>query len=98
VLGIAFDQQGSLYILQTSAPAEGGPLPIVPNSGSLVKVLEDGSLETVVSGLTQPTALQLGPDGNLYISNFGWASPPGSGQVLKVDLSLGGTPQATPVA
>jgi hypothetical protein len=98
VLGIAFDQQGALYVLQTSAPAEGGPLPITPNSGSLIRVGEDGTLETIVSGLTQPTALRLGPDGNLYISNFGWASPPGSGQVLKVDLSATATPGATPVA
>jgi hypothetical protein len=35
-----------------------------------------------------PTAMTVGPDGNLYISNFGFGGPPGAGQVVKVDLSM----------
>jgi hypothetical protein len=35
----------------------------------------------VVTGLSVPTAMTFGPDGKLYISNFG-AAPAGAGQIV----------------
>jgi hypothetical protein len=29
-----------------------------------------------------------GPDGMLYISNYGFGFPPGAGQIVRVDLSM----------
>jgi hypothetical protein len=37
-----------------------------------VRVSHSGSLETIASGLTFPTAMTFGPDGNLYVSNNGF--------------------------
>jgi hypothetical protein len=38
----------------------------------------------VVTGLTNPTSVTIGPDGDAYISNFG--TSPGTGEVIKVEL------------
>jgi hypothetical protein len=86
VTGVAFDRDGRLYALETSAA--GGPGPgLVPNSGRVVRVSRSGGLIPVVTGLDFPTAMTFGPDGNLYISNHGFG-PLGTteGQVLKVAL------------
>lgn len=82
VLGLAFDRQGRLYVLQASA----APAP-TPGTGSVTRVDRDGSQHTVVSGLSVPTAMTFGPDGHLYISNVGFGPPPvGLGEILKVRL------------
>ena len=52
-----------------------------------MRVGSDGSLKTIVSGLTLPTAMTFGPDGDLYVSNVGFGPPPtGLGQVLRIHL------------
>jgi sugar lactone lactonase YvrE len=53
--------------------------------GAVVRVQPDGTLETVASGLTFPTGMTFGPDGALYVSNFGVA-PAGAGQIVRVTL------------
>lgn len=80
-LGIAFDRKGRLYVLESFT----GSFAPVPNSGMVVRWNGTG-WTTVVSGLNFPTAMTLGPDGDLYISNCGYACPPGAGQVLQVDI------------
>jgi hypothetical protein len=45
-----------------------------------------GSTSTIVTGLTFPTAMTIGPDGALYVSNLGFAGP-GAGQILRVATS-----------
>ena len=86
VLGVAY-VDGQLYVLETSGPPTDPAAPIEPFSGRVVHVT-DGGLEVVATGLMFPTAMTVGPDGNLYISNFGFGGPPGAGQVVKVDLSM----------
>jgi len=71
-----------MYVLQSSqAPAP------TPETGSVVRVDRDGTQHTIVSGLFLPSGMTFGPDGALYISNFGFGPPPvGLGQILKVRL------------
>jgi hypothetical protein len=88
VLGVAFDAQGQLYALETSAPVTQQGSPVIPGTGRVVRVKSDGSLEPVATGLTFPTAMTFGPDGKLYVSNNGFGFPPGKGEIVRVDTSV----------
>jgi hypothetical protein len=87
VLGVAFDHEGRMYALEGDT-TPGFPGPGAAFSGAVVRVNGDGSLTTMASGLMFPTAMTLGPDDNLYVSNFGFGVPvPGIGQVVRIDLA-----------
>jgi hypothetical protein len=81
VVGTAFGPDGLLYVLELS-DAAGFP---TPGKGKVVRVLHDGTIENVATGLSVPTAFTFGPDGKLYVSNFG-AAPPGAGQIVWIDI------------
>jgi hypothetical protein len=83
VTGLAFDSRNRLYVLETSAP----PAP-TPGTGRIVRVNPDGHGRVVIAdSLFFPTAMTMGPDGNLYVSNVGFGPPPtGLGEVLKIEL------------
>ncbi len=85
VLGVAFDDQDRLYVLETSGPATNPGPPVVPGTGRVVRVTSSG-LETIASGLTFPTAMAFGPDGKLYVSNFGYGLPPGKGEIVRISV------------
>jgi sugar lactone lactonase YvrE len=97
VLGLAFDDEGQLYVLETSGPGSGMEAPIVPGTGRVVRLTEGGELEVMATGLVFPTGMAFGPDGTLYVSNFGFGFPPGAGQVVAIDVSAP-LPEATPEA
>jgi glucose/arabinose dehydrogenase len=97
VLGLAFDDEGQLYVLETSGPGSGMEAPIVPGTGRVVRLTDGGELEVVATGLVFPTGMAFGPDGTLYVSNFGFGFPPGAGQVVAIDVSAP-LPEATPEA
>ncbi len=83
VTDIAFDQEGRLYALEASTVD--GEMP-TPGTGRVVRFdLNTGDVEEVVSGLTLPTAMTFGSDGALYISNFGFGFPPGTGEIVRLD-------------
>lgn len=82
VVGLAFDNRDRLYVLELSG-APGFP---APGAGKLVRVSSSGATEEIVTGLVVPTAMTIGPDGSIYISNFG-AAPPGLGQILRVEVT-----------
>lgn len=90
VVAVDFGPDGLLYVLELS-DAAGLP---TPGAGKVVRVRHSGEIETVVSGLAVPTGMTFGPDGRLYISNFG-AIPLGTplgtsaGQVLRFDIAPG---------
>ena len=86
VLGVAFDARGRLYALETITTA-GFPGPTTAGTGEVVCVNGDGSLTTVATGLTFPTGITFGPDGALYVSNFGFGFPPGAGQIVHINTS-----------
>jgi hypothetical protein len=88
VLGTAW-RCGRLYALE-SVTAANWPVPGVDPSGTgrVVRIDGDGTQTTVVDGLTVPTAMAFGPDGRLYISNLGFGTSAGQGQVVRADLGL----------
>ena len=79
VVGVVFDYRDRLYVLELS-DAAGNP---TPGEGKLVRVSPSGEVEEILGGLVVPTAMTIGPDGAIYISNFG-AAPPGAGQILPI--------------
>jgi hypothetical protein len=79
VLGLAF-RGGKLYALEMSTAA-GAP---TPGTGVIVRVNRHGPPETVVSGLTFPTGMTVGPDGAFYVSNQGFGFDAGQGQILHI--------------
>lgn len=86
VLSVAFDHQGRLYALETDTVA-GFPGPSAAGSGTVVRVNRDGTLTTIATGLVFPTAMTIGPDNALYVSNVGFGVPvPGAGQIVRITL------------
>jgi hypothetical protein len=79
VLGLAF-RRGKLYALEMST-TPGGP---TPGTGAIVRVRNGGPAETVVSGLTFPTGMTVGPDGAFYVSDKGFGFGAGQGLVLRI--------------
>jgi len=82
VLGVAFDCEGYMYILENTT---GNPFP-TPFTGEVLRVTDDG-LEVIATGLFLPTAMTFGPDGALYVSNVGFGPPPvGLGQIVRITV------------
>ncbi len=84
VLGLDFDDQGRMYVLESMTVA-GFPGPSEVGTGTILRIDHSGKVETIATGLTFPTAMRFGPDGALYVSNLGFAGP-GAGQILRVVL------------
>ena len=83
VLGVAFDDQGRMYVLENTT---GHPFP-TPGTGDIVRINSGGNPQVIASGLFLPTAMTFGPDGALYVSNVGFGPPPvGLGQVVRVTV------------
>jgi len=82
VLGVAFDHQGFMYILENTT---GNMFP-TPGTGKVLR-LTDSGLEEIATGLDLPTGMTFGPDGALYVSNWGFGPPPiGMGQILRITV------------
>ncbi len=91
-VGVAFDAQGRLYVLEASAGADNSfliKLPVVPGSGRVVRVGSSGQLEPIATGLMFPSAMTFGPDGSLYVSNCGFGCPPGKGEIDRITIPAG---------
>jgi Tol biopolymer transport system component len=86
IIDIAFDKRGSLYVLEYS----GTLIRVVPDrsvardrddNGDMCAQYHAGERTPVLSGLTNPTSVAVGPDEALYISNRGIF--PGTGEVIR---------------
>jgi len=80
VLGIVV-KDNDFYFLEMSTAA-GFP---TPGTGD-VKRLRAGILQTIATGLSLPTGMTVGPDGALYVLNFGFGFPPGAGPVVRITI------------
>ena len=78
---LEFDAQGNLYALQyANQPEWTGNV-----DGSVIQIAPDGTRTTLLSGngLESATALTVGPDGAIYVSNKGGSA--GVGQILRIE-------------
>jgi hypothetical protein len=81
IVGLAFDSKGRLYVLENTT---GNQFP-TPGTGRILRIDGKRNYKLIAKGLSLPTAMTFGPDGNLYVSNIGFGPPPvGAGQVVKV--------------
>jgi len=86
VVAVDFGPDGLLYALELS---DNPPFPAPPGFpmagyGKVVRVNRTGDIEEVATGLTGPTGMTFGPDGYLYVSNFGAA--PSGGEILRISV------------
>jgi len=86
IVGMTFDNRARLYVLQTSTV----PGLYQAGAGTVVRVNPNGSVETIATGLSFPSAITFGPDGALYVSNFGFGFldelPLNSGQIVRIQI------------
>ena len=86
IIDVAFDGSGNLFVLEMVA---GGLLNATeddPSSSAaqIVKVMPDGTQMDIASdGLVFATGMAIGPDGTIYVSNFGVM--PGMGEVVAIE-------------
>ena len=78
-------QDGLLYALELSDAAAPGP---TPGTGKVVRVLRNGQIEEVITGLVVPTGHDIRTRGRLYISNLG-AAGGSAGQIVRYDITPG---------
>ena len=80
VVGLVVNGNDTFFLELSTDP--GFP---TPGKGAVVR-LRSGTFKTIADGLTFPTGMTMGPDGALYVSNFGTGFPAGAGQVVKITL------------
>jgi plastocyanin/sugar lactone lactonase YvrE len=90
----AFTLGGTLFVLQFAAQFNATRLRYMPSGGAVLRVNPDGTTSEVVTGLMFPTAMTFGPDGALYVTNYGNESNDGQGQILRV--AIGSEPATAP--
>ena len=82
VLGLAFDRRHRLYVLEDTTG--GHPFP-TPGTGKVLRVNPSGTVVEIASGLSLPTAMTFGPDGDLYVSNWGYG-PFNLGEIVRITV------------
>ncbi|MFS8082242.1 MAG: ScyD/ScyE family protein [Ginsengibacter sp.] len=80
VLGIAFDSEGRLYVIEDIGLSAG-----MPGQSDIVRLDKNGNKEMIASGLNFPGAMTFGPDGKLYVSEWS-IGPAGLGQILQISF------------
>ena len=84
VLGLVFDNKDRMYVLEMTV---GAPFP-TPGLGRIVRIDPGGSRTVIATGLNLPTGMAMGPDGKLYVSNWGFGPPPiGLGEIVQIDVT-----------
>jgi len=83
-IDVAFAPDGTMYVLQYAAEFSPEQKRYIAFGGEVQRVLPDGSIEPIVTNLVFPSALEFGPDGALYVANYGNEANEGQGQILRV--------------
>jgi sugar lactone lactonase YvrE len=84
IIDIDFGPDGSLYVLEHSATSPGFAAP-----GKITRITPDNVRHVINTGtrLMRPTAIVVGEDGAIYVSNMGAGFAAGVGEVLKIAVS-----------
>jgi len=96
VTDVAVGADGSLYAIEMSTGNLQQPPFLQPGSGKLVHQTGPDQSETIADGLMFPIAMDMGPDGALYIAVPGVGANDGQGAIMR--LSLSGGMEASPVS
>lgn len=90
ILDMAFDDDGTLYVLEHATGAVqqtglGVLIRVVPdkNQFDLRDQYTKGTRSTVIGNLVRPTSVAIGPDHELYVTNRGLTA--GGGEVIRID-------------
>lgn len=91
VTAVNFGPDGLLYALELADVPEAPPGFPAPGFGKVVRLASSGQWQDVVTGLNIPTGMTWGPDGRLYVSDFGAVPAPhvGLGRILRFDVAYG---------
>jgi sugar lactone lactonase YvrE len=82
IMDLAFGPDGSLYVVENATNAFPPPPPFAPNSGRLSRVGPGCAVTPLLVGLNRPTAVAVGADGAIYVTNNGVTA--GAGEVLRI--------------
>jgi hypothetical protein len=82
VVSLKIGPDGLLYALELSDTPGGFPN---PGDGEVVRLHADGSIQTVITGLSLPGGMTFGPEDALYISNAVDLGP-GMGEILRFEI------------
>ena len=85
IVAVEVDSQERIYVLEFSNKAG---FPDV-GRGRILRI-SGTAIEEIVHGLSVPTAMKLGPDGFIYVSDLG-AAPAGAGRILRFANPVRGT-------
>lgn len=64
ITDVAADNLGNIYVLEYSSDISS-----LVGNGGIWRVTPTGERERIITGLTEPTGLAVGPDGAIYVSN-----------------------------
>jgi hypothetical protein len=87
VMDLAFDCAGKLYLLESSTGNTPYPPFLTTASGRVLRWTDEG-LQVVAQGLTLPTGMAFGPEGDLFVSNrgYGVGTQSGLGEIVRIDV------------
>lgn len=83
VTGLALDSNNTLYAIEMASGNE-GPNGMRPGTGRLLKQTGPDSYDIVAYGLEFPIDLQIGPDGDFYVSMPAYGENAQAGAILRV--------------
>jgi hypothetical protein len=96
VTALTLGPDGTLYALEMATGHGNDPGAIASGTGRVVRMTGADTAAPVVTGLALPVAMDLGPDGALYIAGPTFGADEGQGAILRIDLS-GTEPIAVPM-
>ena len=81
IIDLEFDSHGNLYVLEIDTNG----LRALPPMGRLARINAGGGAPVTIAsdGLVTPGGMAIGPDGAIYVSNFG--TSPTAGEVVRIE-------------